>query len=153
MVEKNFKYYLNKSLNYNLWVFNLILFSVGIYVVTFNIDKFKDCDHILITIILGIVNNGCIFLGCSVYIQILNFFTNTTLFIYNIYNITSSLDINCKTYIKDNYSLMWYFYIIQIYFQMFALINYIFKFILYNLREVNDTEKDKDTEKQQLIYN
>jgi hypothetical protein len=124
------KQYLNKLINYIIWISNLLLFSIGIYTVTYNIDKFQDCDHTLIIIILGIVNNAVIFLGCNYYLQILNFCTNIVIFVFNIIKITY-IDTNCETYIKNHHPLIWYFYLVQIYFQMFTIINYIFKLFLY----------------------
>lgn len=148
-MDKSFKEHLDTTINYSLWGFNLILFSVGIYVVTFNIEKFQDCNHVLTIIILGIVNNAGIFMGCTNYLQILNFCLNTPLFIYNV---SRNLDVNCETYIINHHSMMWYYFLIQVYFQMFAFISHMFKFLLYIIWDIK-LIRDNDAEKQQLINN
>ena len=63
---------------------------------------------------------------------------------------STNLDTNCQIYIKNHHSLMWYYYLTQVYFQMFAILSHIFKFLLYMFFN-NKPLEDNDLEKQKLI--
>ena len=143
MLAKKEKELFNNIINYNLYLFNLVLFTIGVYIITFNYHKlhysyytkpheqFKDCDHIFLLTSLGVINCMLLFLSCNFYIKIVTFLTTTPLCIYNIYTINCIISKNCRDYYINQQNTFWNYYNILVYFQIFTFICHIIKLIIF----------------------
>jgi hypothetical protein len=143
MIKKKDKELFNTIINYNLYLFNLVLFSIGIYLISLNFNKlqykyytkptnkFKDCDNIFLLTSIGVINNMILFISCNFYIKIFSFIVSSPLCIYNIYTINYIISKNCKEYYINQQNTFWNYYNVLVYFQIFTLICHIIKIILY----------------------
>lgn len=143
MITKKNKELFNNIINYNLYLFHLVLFTIGVYLITFNYhklhysyytkpqDEFQDCNHIFLLTSLGVINSMILFLSCHFYINILSFLTSTPLCIYNIYTINYIISNNCRDYYINQQNTFWNYYNVLVYFQIFTFVCHIIKLILY----------------------
>ena len=151
----------NLTLNFILFIFNIINFFFGLYLLVDNYEDLntprgiQDCKNIFLFISLSTFNSLTIIIGFSkLYIfSLLAFLFSFGLIIANAFNFNYFIGSNCSNYYKTNYSTFWYFYYatfgnlilnVFIYFMKNLLFLDIRNYIDDKMKIVNQNNSDTD---------
>lgn len=109
----------------NIIFFNVINFLAGLFIITYNLKGLEDCSNIILLSTISSLNSLITISWC---INMCNnrfcsFFISLALLIYNVNNYNNLGD-NCVNYFHDSAQVLWYFYITNIFLQIFNVISY-----------------------------
>ena len=115
----------------NIVFFNIINFLSGLFIITYNLKGLEDCSNIILLSVLSSLNSLITISWCINMCnnRLCNFIISLGLLIYNVNNYNNLGD-NCINYFTDKARIIWYFYIVNIFLQMYNVLSYTFLFCL-----------------------
>ena len=137
----------------NIVFFNIINFLSGLFIITYNIKGLEDCSNIILLSVLSSLNSLITISWCINMCnnRLCNFIISLVLLIYNVNNYNNLGD-NCINYFRDRAEIIWYYYIVNIFLQMYNVVSYTFLFC-YAVVLLNRNPKNKTNKKIYLYEN
>lgn len=115
----------------NIIFFNIINFFLGLFIIIYNLKGLDDCDNIILLSSISTINS---LLTISWFVDLCNnrlctFIISSILLVYNLINY-HSLTNSCINYFGKEAIVIWYYYIVNIYLQIFNVLSYTLLFCL-----------------------